>query len=275
MGLWYNMNILCGRREIHGGNRRELAWQILRSCPERHKKDAGFFNVGKQTHTGYARKNRFCPNKEVMKTDKRKDFDKEAATWDQNPGRIKLANDVADTIMREIKLTGDMDVLDFGCGTGLVTLRLQPFVKTITGADSSKGMLDVLQDKVSRFGLKNVEVQVVDLEMGGLVAGKFHAVVSSMTLHHIQDPAQLFRKLRDFLHSGGTLCISDLDKEDGSFHSDKTGVLHFGFERPYLKGLLENAGFHEVRDVTAAAVTKDIEGTGEKTFTVFLIIGKK
>ncbi|HTP03914.1 MAG TPA: class I SAM-dependent methyltransferase [Nitrospirota bacterium] len=210
-----------------------------------------------------------------MKSDKRRDFDKEAATWDRNPGRIKLAEDVADTIIREIKPTEDMDVLDFGCGTGLVTLRLQPFVKTITGADSSKGMLGVLQDKVSRFGLKNVEAQFMDAESGGLVAGKFHVVVSSMTLHHIHDPAQLFRKLRDLLHPGGTLCISDLDKEDGSFHGDQTGVLHFGFERPYLKGLLEKAGFHEVRDVTAATVVKEIEGKGKKTFTVFMITGKK
>ena len=81
-----------------------------------------------------------------MKSDERKDFDKEAATWDQNPGRVKLADDVADTIIREIHPAGDMDVLDFGCGTGLVTLRLQPFVNTITGADCSKGMLGVLQD---------------------------------------------------------------------------------------------------------------------------------
>lgn len=210
-----------------------------------------------------------------MKSDERKDFDKEAATWDQNPGRVKLADDVADTIIREIKPSRDMDILDFGCGTGLVTLRLQPFVKTITGADSSKGMLGVLQDKVSRLGLKNVETQFVDFERGGLVAGKFHVVVSSMTLHHIHNPAPLFQQLRDLLYPGGTLCISDLDKEDGSFHGDNTGVLHFGFERPHLIGLLKKAGFQEVRDITAAVVMKEIKMKGKKTFTVFLIIGKK
>jgi 2-polyprenyl-3-methyl-5-hydroxy-6-metoxy-1,4-benzoquinol methylase len=210
-----------------------------------------------------------------MKSDERKDFDKEAATWDQNPGRVKLADDVADSIIREIQPTGDMDILDFGCGTGLVTLRLQPFAKTITGADSSKGMLGVLQDKVSRSGLKNVKTQFVDFEKGERVAGTFHLVVSSMTLHHIHDPAPLFRQLHDLLNPGGILCISDLDKEDGSFHGDNTGVLHFGFDRQHLKGLLEKAGFREVRDVTAAAVEKEIEGKGKRTFTVFLIIGEK
>lgn len=210
-----------------------------------------------------------------MKSVVRKDFDKEAAAWDQNPGRVKLANEVADTIIREIKPTRDMDVLDFGCGTGLVTLRLQPFVKTITGADSSKGMLSVLQNKVSRADFKNVKIQFVDFDKEERVAGEFHLVVSSMTLHHIHDIAPLFRQMYDLLNPGGILCISDLDKEDGSFHGDNTGVLHFGFDRQHLKGLLEKAGFKEIRDVTAAAVEKESEGQGKRRFTVFLMRGRK
>ena len=210
-----------------------------------------------------------------MKSDERKDFDREAATWDQNPGRVRLADDVADTIIREIHPTRDMDVLDFGCGTGLVTLRLQPFVKTITGADSSKGMLGVLQDKVSRSGLKNVKMQFADFEKGERVEGTFHLVVSSMTLHHVSDTGQLFRQWYGLLLPGGVLCAADLDAEDGSFHGDNFGVLHFGFDRRHLKGLLQKTGFTEVRDVTAAAVEKEIEGKGKRTFRVFLIIGKK
>ena len=34
-----------------------------------------------------------------------------------------------------------MDALDFGCGTGLVTLKLQPFIHSITGVDGSQGMI--------------------------------------------------------------------------------------------------------------------------------------
>jgi ubiquinone/menaquinone biosynthesis C-methylase UbiE len=210
-----------------------------------------------------------------MKSDVRKDFDKEAATWDQNPGRVKLAYEVADTIIREIRPTGDMDVLDFGCGTGLVTLRLQPFVKTITGADSSEGMLRILQGKVSRLGLKNVKIQFADFEKGERVKGTFHLVVSSMTLHHVSDTADLFRQWFSLLLPGGLLCVADLDTEDGSFHSDNIGVLHFGFDRQHLKGLLQKTGFTGVRDVTAAVIDKEIEGKEKRTFRVFMIIGGK
>jgi ubiquinone/menaquinone biosynthesis C-methylase UbiE len=210
-----------------------------------------------------------------MKNDRKKDFDKEAATWDEEPRRVKLAHDVADAVMREVKLTPVMDTLDYGCGTGLVTLRLQPHVRTITGADSSKGMIKVLQEKVKKQGLKNVRAQLVDFELGERVTGKFHLVVSSMTLHHVCDPAVLFWEFHALLQPGGYLCVADLDTEDGSFHGDNTGVLHFGFDRNELKELLGKTGFREVRDATAATIAKPVEGLGEKTFPVFLLIGRK
>ncbi|MBS1128952.1 MAG: Methyltransferase type 11, partial [Nitrospirae bacterium] len=73
-----------------------------------------------------------------MKHEERKDFDKEAAQWDANPGRVKLAQDVADAMIREVSPAKGQDALDFGCGTGLVTLKLQPLVRSITGVDSSR-----------------------------------------------------------------------------------------------------------------------------------------
>jgi ubiquinone/menaquinone biosynthesis C-methylase UbiE len=210
-----------------------------------------------------------------MKNDRKKDFDKEAATWDEEPRRVKLSHDVADTLMRTIKLTPVMDALDYGCGTGLVTLRLQPHVRTITGADSSKGMIKVLQDKVKKQGLKNVRAQLVDFELGERVTGKFHLIVSSMTLHHVCDAAVLFGEFHALLQPGGHLCIADLDTEDGSFHGDNTGVLHFGFDRAGLKELLGKSGFKDVRDATAATMVKPVEGRGEREFTVFLITGRR
>lgn len=210
-----------------------------------------------------------------MKPEERKDFDKEAAQWDANPGRVKLANEVADAIIREAVPAHGMDALDFGCGTGLVTLRLQPFVRSITGADSSPGMLAVLESKVKSQGLANVRTRLVDFEKGEHVGGTFHLVVSSMTMHHVKDIAALFRQWHDLLVSGGLLAAADLDAEDGSFHSDNTGVFHRGFDRGDMQNLLRKTGFRDVRAVTAAAVTRDIEGGGKKEFPVFLIVGRK
>ncbi len=213
--------------------------------------------------------------REETMTEERKDFDVEAAQWDANPGRVNLANEVADAIIREAAPSRGMDVLDYGCGTGLVTLRLQPTVRTITGADSSQGMLGVLREKIRSRGLTNAQTRLVDFEKGGRVEGAFHLVVSSMTMHHVKDTAGLFRQWFDILLPGGLIAAADLDTEDGTFHGDNTGVFHFGFDRDDLKKLLQKSGFHEIRAVTASAMVKDLPGGGKREYPVFLIVGRK
>ncbi|RJR35208.1 MAG: class I SAM-dependent methyltransferase [Deltaproteobacteria bacterium] len=202
------------------------------------------------------------------------DFDKEAAVWDADPRRVKLAHDVAGAIIREIGPAKDMDVLDFGCGTGLVTLRLQPLVRSITAVDNSRGMLAVLQDKVTKQGLADVHPKLVDFSRGGRVKGGFHLLVSSMTMHHVEDAAGLCRFWFDQLLPGGWLGFADLDTEDGSFHGDNTGVFHLGFARPAVQSLLNGAGFGEVRITTATAVRRTAE-EGSQEYTVFLAVGRK
>ncbi len=201
----------------------------------------------------------------------RKDFNKEANEWDANAFRVNLAHSVADAMIREIRPSRDITVLDFGCGTGLVTLKLQPLVKAITGADSSTGMLDAFKRKIEAQGLANVNTQFVDFERGQHVAGSFDLIVSSMVAHHVPDTLGLFREWHRLLAPGGQVCFADLDTEDGSFHGDNTGVFHQGFDRKQLRTLLAEAGFHGIRDTTATTVSKEVEGHGVREFPIFLI----
>ena len=209
-----------------------------------------------------------------MRTEKR-NFDKDAAAWDENPARVKLAQDVAEAIARRRVLTPDMEAMDFGCGTGLLTLHLQPKVRSIVGVDSSQGMLDILDVKIARLNLANVNTRLVDLDKGDVLEGRYDLVVSSMTLHHIRDIAVLLDRFRQVLAPGGSLALADLDSEGGLFHSDNTGVFHFGFDRATLRRALKDAGFEGIEDTTAAEVVKPT-ATGEiRRFTVFLMTGRK
>lgn len=209
-----------------------------------------------------------------MKEEKR-DFDKAASSWDEEPRRLKLAADVAKAVMSEFGLTQDMDVLDYGCGTGLVTLHLQPHVRSVTGADTSPGMLEVLKKKAAGLGLSNVSTVLIDPAKDTPVDGKFHLIVCSMTMHHVRDVEVLFKKIYRLLLPGGRLCVADLDAEDGSFHSDSTGVAHLGFERLELKAMLFDAGFSDIRDTTAAVIVKGDVGALRREYPVFLITARK
>lgn len=84
-------------------------------------------------------------------------FDNSAQEWDLNPERVKLANAVADAIIQSLQLNKDMIAMDYGAGTGLVTLRINPYVKKITAVDSSKEMLKVLEEKIEKLKIKNVD----------------------------------------------------------------------------------------------------------------------
>jgi ubiquinone/menaquinone biosynthesis C-methylase UbiE len=203
----------------------------------------------------------------------RRDFESVASRWDSNPTRLKIAHDVTAAIMREVQLSPQMDVLDYGCGTGLVAMQLQPQVKSVTGADSSPAMLDVLKDKIATLKPGNVSTQLVDFERGAHATGSYDLIVSSMVTHHVPDTAALFKEWKRLLKPQGQIAFADLDTEDGAFHGDNTGVFHLGFDRARLRELLLVAGFDEVRDNTATVVCKEVEGK-MRDFPIFLITAR-
>jgi len=204
-----------------------------------------------------------------------RDFDKVAISWDDEPYRVKLAGDVADSIIHEVRLASEVDLLDFGCGTGLISLLLQPHVRSLCGLDTSAGMLEVFKGKLKERGITNVSLDLLDIAKETRIDASYHLVVSSMTMHHIAGVWALFKEFHRILLPEGQVCIADLDKEDGSFHSDKTGVVHFGFDRHQMAAMLASAGFIEIRDVTAAKITKCAGAQNKREYTVFLMIAKK
>jgi ubiquinone/menaquinone biosynthesis C-methylase UbiE len=210
-----------------------------------------------------------------MKNNIKRDFDKEADSWDDKPQRVKLASDISKSILREIVLTPAMDVLDFGCGTGLVSLQLRPQVRSVTGFDSSQGMLNVFKKKIVQQNLTGVEVHHLDFDKGDCIKGEYHLVVSSMTLHHIKDIRPIMDQFYKVLFPSGYICLADLDPDNGKFHDTDDGIFHHGFEREAMKNVIRLAGFTDVRDVQAAEVNKTGADGIARRFSVFLMIGRK
>ena len=210
----------------------------------------------------------------TMSTEKR-DFDKEAASWDENPARVKAVKDIAEAIGRQVAITPDMEVLDFGCGTGLLTLQLQPFVRSITGVDSSRGMLDIFNAKIARLQLAHTRTLLCDLDKGDTLSGTYDLIVSSMTLHHIKEVTPLLVQFYRSMKPNGYLCLADLDQDEGQFHENNTGVFHFGFDRTALRNSFFDAGFTDMGDVTAAEIEKTVRNGEARRFSVFLLTGRK
>jgi len=158
-------------------------------------------------------------------------FDKDALTWDDLPRRINLAKAVVENIIPFLK--GYEKILEFGCGTGLVGVNLAPFVKQLTGIDTSEKMTEKFNEKAKILNLnaKAYKKDIFDINK------QFDAVISSMTLHHIKEIKKLSKKLYQITD---TVFLADLVKEDGTFHTrGNKDVYHFGFSKDELENYFE------------------------------------
>ncbi len=201
-------------------------------------------------------------------------FDERAKDWDSDPQKVERARVVAEAIRNAIPLTSEMTSLEYGCGTGLLSFALQSELGQIALADTSQGMLDVLNEKIAAAGVTNMRSTRLDLSIDFLPAERFSLTYSLLTLHHIGDPKAIIKKFHALLEPAGILCIADLDKEDGTFHPAGTTDIHMGFERAELQRWVEDAGFTEVKFSTAFEIKKKV-GDAEKLFPVFLLIARK
>ncbi|MBS1228200.1 MAG: Methyltransferase type 12 [Proteobacteria bacterium] len=201
-------------------------------------------------------------------------FDSRAKTWDDDPMKTARAEAVAREIRAQVTLTPQMSALEYGCGTGLLSFALREQFKHLTLADSSSGMLAVLEGKIASGAIANMTALKLDLASDPLPRERFDLIHSLMTLHHIDDTDALLHALYALLKSPGYLCLADLDSEDGSFHgADFHG--HRGFDRETLRRQASDAGFRNIRFTTVFTIRKAVASGGEKDFPVFLLVAEK
>lgn len=202
-------------------------------------------------------------------------FDMLAANWDENPVRIQMVRAVATKMIETVRPDGSMNTLEFGCGTGLVTVLIAPEVRHITAMDSSEKMLSELQKKIEEMKLINISCLKGDLVSETLKDSSFDFIYSNMTYHHIHDGAALLNKLHKALSVNGRLVIADLDLEDGSFHTDMAGVHHPGFLRSDVVSAFERAGFSHCAIMDAHTIEKKEENGKVRRYSMFLAFGTK
>lgn len=128
-------------------------------------------------------------------------WDMRARTYDQTSGKTyaETYDRTADLSLKYLKPSDR--VLEFACGTGLLTFRLAPHVSHLRGIDISPEMAAVAREKAR--GLDNVEITNTELFDPGLEPGSFDAVAAFNVLLYLPDlPANLAR-IRELLRPGG------------------------------------------------------------------------
>lgn len=203
-----------------------------------------------------------------MKENRVDHFKHKSKSWDMSSMRVKNAKSIADLIVKNINFNDTMEIMDLGAGTGLLSYFIAPYVTKIIAVDNSPSMLEEFKSKASEF---DSQTEVIEADIAKEELNRsFDGIISSMTIHHVEETKALFSKLYGMLNDNGFIAIADLDSEDGSFHSDNTGVHHHGFDRMKLEAIAKEVGFKDIKFDLASIIDKP-----HCTFTVFLMTAVK
>ncbi|KAF3764112.1 hypothetical protein M406DRAFT_43603, partial [Cryphonectria parasitica EP155] len=233
-------------------------------------------------------------------------FNAEAAAWDNNPDVHRASEGALQAILAaqppilsssSSSSLSSAEVLEIGCGTGLLTLRLAPHVSSILAIDAAEGMIDALrlkldrleddserEDKTMRTKVHPLCIMLQDPEDPRLPPNtttattaldgkmttttgrrkKFDLVISHLVLHHIADLRALLVTMHGCLKPGGELALTDFEDfgpEARKFHPESKmfGVERHGINREWFAAQMAEVGFEHVDVKPSWTMNKEVE----------------
>jgi len=161
-----------------------------------------------------------------------------ANDWDTNIDAITYAKNAYETLIQKVSIEGKV-ILDFGCGTGLLTERLATLAKRIVAIDTSPNMINILEAKHLCNVVPLTEKLTLKLvKQNPEFVNKFDIVVVSSVFSFLPDYASILNILKTLLCPGGFLVQWDwLSSDDNA---------EFGLSESKIKKTLTAAGFHNI-----------------------------
>lgn len=130
-------------------------------------------------------------------------WDHRAAVYDADAGVFyREAYEKTTACMRKYLKPTDT-VLDFACGTGIVTLSLSPDVKELRGIDISNEMIRRAQGKAAAQGIANVLLTQTDLFDDSLAPASFDTVLACNVLLYVEQRAEVLARICALLRPSG------------------------------------------------------------------------
>ena len=111
----------------------------------------------------------------------------------------------------------DMEVLEFGCGTGSTAIAHAPYVKHIQAIDISSKMIEIAQGKAIANNIENVTFKRLSIDEFSVPDQTLDAVLGLSILHLLNNKEEVIAKVHNMLKPSGifitsTACIGDTMK---------------------------------------------------------------
>ncbi|KAK4620003.1 hypothetical protein CLAFUW4_11114 [Fulvia fulva] len=214
-------------------------------------------------------------------------FNAEAAAWDSRPF-VHEASQGAAKAIRDLlaarpgdKPVNKLEVLEIGCGTGILSFLLAPHVQRIIAVDAAEGMIDVLKEKLTKpHAPKNIlplallldnpedaalpPADPLDVNASSGPRLKVDLITSHLVMHHIPDLVPLLETMYACLAPGGRVMLTDFEDfgpEAKRFHpaSKMDGVARHGINARWMEAILLQVGFTDVEVEARWTMTKNVE----------------
>ncbi len=136
------------------------------------------------------------------------------AFWDRLAQRY-AAQPVANETAYQTKLAEtrrlfrpDMDILEFGCGTGSTAITHAPLVRHILATDFSARMVEIARAKAEKAGITNVTFEQADITKMPVERDRYDMVMGHSILHLLANPQAAIDASFARLKAGGYFVTS-------------------------------------------------------------------
>lgn len=186
----------------------------------------------------------------------KEEFKRQAETLSAAP--VFTDSEVLEKIQQAIKPTRMMNLLDLGCGPGIVTAALAPHVREVVAYDLTSEMLDQARQRCQKAGLRNVRFEPGRAEELSFEKESFDCVVTRLTIHHFLDPRQVMEEVARVTRPNGKVVVVDVvsseNEEEAALHNALETLRDPSHVRmlsaPELRGLVEKAGLRITSQMT-------------------------
>lgn len=164
---------------------------------------------------------------------------------------------VLEQIYGAIKPTKMMNLLDLGCGPGIVTASLAPNVREVVAYDLTPEMLDKARQRCQKAGLKNVRFELGSAEQLPFKNESFDCVVTRLTIHHFPDPRGVTEEVVRVTRRKGKVVVADIVSSE----NEEEAALHNALETlrdPTHVQMLSASGLLELLKTSGLGITSTV-----------------
>lgn len=145
-------------------------------------------------------------------------------------------------------------VMDYGCGTGLVSNEIAGNVKLVHAIDISSKMIEIAENKAIGRKIQNIDYAYTTIFDKKYNSGSFNVILAFHILHLLEDPQKVVKRINELLKPGGLLisatpCMGERPFLNGIFSiGGKLGIIPIikSFKLPELEYLITTENFELV-----------------------------